>query len=127
MGSYRTFIICILAALFAFTWPVAAQVSQEAFATDLIAACQEKNNPKVQKLIQEHRLWVKPVVNQLVTDYIHRTMRLWRKRRDPFAVCLGVAPLAALAAIASANNSKPPLWRILLRIIRHLYSPLEIL
>ena len=74
MGSYRTFIICILAALFAFTWPVAAQVSQEAFATDLIAACQEKNNPKVQKLIQEHRLWVKSVVNQLVTDYIHRTM-----------------------------------------------------
>ena len=64
----------ILAALFAFSWPAAAQESQDAFATDLIAACQEKNNPKVQELIKEHRLWVKPVVNQLIGDYIHRTM-----------------------------------------------------
>jgi O-antigen ligase len=35
-----------------------------------------------------------------VSYFIYRTMRLWRKRRDPFAVCLGVSPLAAMAAIA---------------------------
>jgi hypothetical protein len=32
-------------------------------------------------------------------------MRLWRKRRDPFAVCIGVAPLAAMAAIAIHSYS----------------------
>jgi len=74
MGSFRTTILYILAALFSFTLPAAAQLSQEAFATDLIAACQEKNNPKVHELIKEHRLWVKPVVNQLIGDYIHQTM-----------------------------------------------------
>jgi O-antigen ligase len=35
-----------------------------------------------------------------VSYFIYWTMRLWRKRRDPFAVCLGVAPLAAMATIA---------------------------
>ncbi len=35
-----------------------------------------------------------------VSYFIYCTMRLWRKRRDPFAVCLGVAPLAAMATIA---------------------------
>ena len=74
MGSYRITIICILAALSTFIQPAAAQETQDAFATDLIAAGQEKNNPKVQELIKEHRLWVKPVVNQLISDYIHRTM-----------------------------------------------------
>ncbi|RLD66889.1 MAG: hypothetical protein DRI98_13105, partial [Bacteroidetes bacterium] len=74
MGSYRITIICILAALSTFIQPAAAQETQDAFATDLIAAGQEKNNPKVKSLILEHRLWVKPVVNQLISDYIHRTM-----------------------------------------------------
>lgn len=74
MGSYWRIILCILAAFAAFTQPVAAQVTQDAFATDLIAACLEKNYPKVKDLINEHRLWVKPVVNQLIGDYIHRTM-----------------------------------------------------
>ena len=74
MGSYRITIICILAALSTFIQPAAAQATQDAFATDLIAACQEKNNPIVKSLILEHRLWVKPVVNQLISDYIHRTM-----------------------------------------------------
>ena len=32
--------------------------------------------------------------------YIYRTIRLWRKRTDPFAICLGVAPLAVITAIA---------------------------
>jgi hypothetical protein len=71
---YRTIVFCILAALSAYIQPAAAQETQDAFATNLIAAGQEKNNPKVKDLINEHRLWVKPVVNQLISDYIHRTM-----------------------------------------------------
>jgi len=74
MGSYRITIICILAAISALTRPAAAQANQDAFATELIAACLEQNDPKVRDLITEHRLWVKPVVNQLIGDYIHRTM-----------------------------------------------------
>jgi CHAT domain-containing protein len=51
-----------------------AQEPQEEFATDLITACQEKNVSKVQDLINEHRLWVKPVLNQLISEFIQRTM-----------------------------------------------------
>lgn len=32
-------------------------------------------------------------------------MRLWRKRTDPFAICLGVAPLAAITAMAIYSYS----------------------
>lgn len=32
--------------------------------------------------------------------YLFRTLRLWKKRSDPFAVCLGLAPLAVMAAVA---------------------------
>lgn len=32
--------------------------------------------------------------------YMRKSFRLWRGRSDPFAVCLGIAPLAALAALA---------------------------
>jgi O-antigen ligase len=32
--------------------------------------------------------------------YVYRTIRLWRKRTDPFAICLGVAPLATMTAMA---------------------------
>jgi O-antigen ligase len=32
--------------------------------------------------------------------YLYRTIKLWRKRQDPLAVCMGVAPLAALSAMA---------------------------
>lgn len=31
--------------------------------------------------------------------YIYRTIRLWRDRTDPFAVCLGIVPLAAMVAM----------------------------
>ena len=31
--------------------------------------------------------------------YLYATIRLWIKRTDPFAVCLGMAPIAALTAI----------------------------
>ena len=37
--------------------------------------------------------------------YVYRTMRLWRKRTDPFAICLGVAPLAAMTAMAIHSYS----------------------
>ena len=74
MGSYRTTIFCILAAISAFSRPAAAQVTQDAFSTELIAACQNENYPKIRELIHAHRLWVKPVVNQLISDYINRTM-----------------------------------------------------
>ncbi len=40
-----------------------------------------------------------------ISYYLYRTMRLWRRRNDPFAVCLGVAPLAAMAAIAIHSYS----------------------
>jgi hypothetical protein len=32
--------------------------------------------------------------------FVYRTTRMWRKRNDAFAICLGVAPLAALTAMA---------------------------
>ncbi|MBN1103193.1 MAG: O-antigen ligase family protein, partial [Deltaproteobacteria bacterium] len=31
--------------------------------------------------------------------FLFHTLRLWRSRRDPFAVCLGIAPFAAFAAV----------------------------
>jgi len=37
--------------------------------------------------------------------YLYRTIRLWRKRTDPFAVCLGVAPLAVMTAMAIHSYS----------------------
>ncbi len=32
--------------------------------------------------------------------FFYRTTRLWKKRRDPFAISLGAAPMAAMAAVA---------------------------
>jgi len=37
--------------------------------------------------------------------YVYRTIKLWRKRTDPFAICLGVAPLAAMTAMAIHSYS----------------------
>jgi len=37
--------------------------------------------------------------------FLYRTGRLWRRRHDPFAVTLGVAPLAAMAAIGIHSYS----------------------
>ncbi len=31
--------------------------------------------------------------------YVYQTIKLWKKRTDPFAICLGVAPLAAMTAM----------------------------
>ena len=37
--------------------------------------------------------------------YVYRTIRLWRKRSDPFAICLGIAPLAVITAMAIHSYS----------------------
>ena len=74
MATYRKLFYLILILVPAFTQAGNAQDPQDAFSEALITACQEKNNPKVKELIEEHRLWVKPVVNQLISDYIDLTM-----------------------------------------------------
>ena len=40
-----------------------------------------------------------------MTYYVYRTIRSWRKRTDPFAICLGVAPLGAMTAMAIHSYS----------------------
>jgi len=40
-----------------------------------------------------------------ISFYVYRTLRLWRKRTDPFAICLGVAPLAVMTAMAVHSYS----------------------
>ncbi len=37
--------------------------------------------------------------------YVYLTLRLWRKRADPFAICLGIAPMAAMTAMAIHSYS----------------------
>ena len=37
--------------------------------------------------------------------FFYHTMRIWKKRSHPFAVCLGVAPLAAMSAMAIHSYS----------------------
>jgi len=37
--------------------------------------------------------------------YVYQTVRLWRKRTDSFTICLGVAPLAAMTAMAIHSYS----------------------
>jgi O-antigen ligase len=34
-----------------------------------------------------------------ISYYLYRSIRLWKARQDPFAVCLGIGPVAALAAM----------------------------
>jgi len=41
-----------------------------------------------------------------ISYFIYRTIRLWRKRTDPFAICLGVAPLAVITAMAIHSYSE---------------------
>ena len=67
-------IIFILAALSLLIRPGIAQEGEELFQSELIEASLAMDSSKVQQLLTEHRLWVKPVVNELISDYIHRTM-----------------------------------------------------
>ena len=37
--------------------------------------------------------------------YVYRTIQLWRKRSDPFAVCVGIVPIAAITALGIHSYS----------------------
>jgi len=37
--------------------------------------------------------------------YLYRTFKLWRKRRDPYALCIGAAPFAVIGAMAIHSYS----------------------
>ena len=63
--------------------------------------------------------------------YIVSVVRLWRKRNDPFAVCLGIAPIAAIAAIgihsfSDFNLHIPANFLILLTIMAIGYAALHL-
>lgn len=73
MSLYRT-IFCIVLALPLLSAPGRSHETQDQFESELTEAAMGKDSAKVHQLISEHRLWVKPVVNQLITEYIHRTM-----------------------------------------------------
>jgi CHAT domain-containing protein len=74
VALYKTTITIILVTLLSLPRQGAAQETQEAFSQSLIAACQESDVPHVRELITAHRLWVKPLVNELISEYIHKTM-----------------------------------------------------
>jgi hypothetical protein len=78
VSLYRT-IIFILLALLLLSATGSAQEGQDLFQTELAEAGLNKDSSKVHQLISEHRLWVKPVVNQLISDYIDQTMNGARK------------------------------------------------
>ena len=40
-----------------------------------------------------------------ISYYFYRTIRLWTKRTDPFAICLGAAPIAVVTAMAIHSYS----------------------
>ncbi|MFH1934361.1 MAG: O-antigen ligase family protein, partial [Pseudomonadota bacterium] len=40
-----------------------------------------------------------------ISYYVFRTIKLWKKREDPYAVCLGVLPLVVLAAVGVHSYS----------------------
>jgi CHAT domain-containing protein/Tfp pilus assembly protein PilF len=80
VAPYRIVIVYFLAAISAFSQPAGAQEKQDLFQSELTEASQEKDSSKVLELISEHRLWVKPVVNQLISDYIHQTMAVRKAR-----------------------------------------------
>ena len=63
--------------------------------------------------------------------YGYGIMRLWRKRKDPFAVCLGAAPLAAMAVLAIHSFSDfnlhiPANFMILVAIMAIGYAALHL-
>jgi CHAT domain-containing protein/Tfp pilus assembly protein PilF len=74
VGIYKTILTGILAVLLALPQQGTAQDTQEAFSEVLTAAALAPDIPQVRNLISEHRFWVKPVVNKLISDYINRTM-----------------------------------------------------
>ena len=63
--------------------------------------------------------------------FVVRTIRTWRKRHDPFAVCLGIVPLAALFAVAvhaysEYNLHRPAHMMVLVAVIAVGYASLQL-
>jgi len=67
----------------------------------------------------------------VILYYLFITVRLWQKRRDPFAVSLGAAPLAVMAAVAihsvsDFNLHVPANFLILMAVFAIGYSALHL-
>ncbi|MBW1674576.1 MAG: O-antigen ligase family protein [Deltaproteobacteria bacterium] len=63
--------------------------------------------------------------------YVFDTMKLWKRRRDPFAICLGAAPLAVLTAVgihsySDYNLHTPANFILLMAIVAIGYSALHL-
>lgn len=63
--------------------------------------------------------------------FIVRVFRTWRKRRDPFVVCLGIVPLVALFAVAihaysEYNLHRPAHMMVLVAVIAIGYAALHL-
>ncbi len=63
--------------------------------------------------------------------FVVRAFRIWRKRRDPFAVCLGVVPFVALFAVAihaysEYNLHRPAHMMVLVAVIAIGYAALHL-
>ncbi len=66
-----------------------------------------------------------------ISYYLYRIMKLWKKRTDPFAIGLGVAPVAAMTAIAIHSYSDfnlhfPANFLVLVAIVAIGYSALHL-
>ena len=66
-----------------------------------------------------------------ISYYLYLSIRLWRKREDPFAVCLGMAPIAVLTAIgihsfSDFNLHIPANFMILVAIMAIGYAALHL-
>jgi len=70
VNPYRTGRLILLILVPFISLKGTAQEPEDAFKNDLIAACQVNDIPQVKSLIEEHRLWVKSVVDQLISEYV---------------------------------------------------------
>jgi len=66
-----------------------------------------------------------------ISYYVFRTMKLWMKRKDPYAVCLGVLPMVVLADMAVHSYSDfnlhiPANFMILVAIMAIGYAALHL-
>ena len=53
-------------------WSGKSQVSQDVFEKNLVKACIDNNEKLIHSLIHDNRLWVKPVVDKLISEYFHQ-------------------------------------------------------
>ncbi len=70
MAILRIAPLLILIPLLSSPRPGKAQDPQEIFNNTLLAACQSHESSSMDSLIRAHRLWVKPVVNRLISEYV---------------------------------------------------------